>query len=111
MQPLVPASDATPTSTVEFPGVALRGESVLKTPPLSVTQPKRIPTVFAPFRAGTVFTLAGRQAPPGVTLNFSNMTLLLPNATYKGIYKSGLMNFFDIGKHSRFCFTNRYDLT
>ena len=108
VQPLVPAADASRAPTIEFPGVMLQGESALDT--LSASKPKRIPTVFAPFRAGTVFSLAGRQAPPGVTLAFSNMTLLLPNVTYEGIYQSGLMDFFDMGGGARFCFTNRYDL-
>lgn len=94
------------TPIIEFPGVALRGESVLDT--LSTKQPKRIPTVYSPFHAGWKFRVDSRESPPGVTLNFSNVTLLLANVTYEEIYESGFMDFFDLGRSARFCFTNRY---
>eukprot|EP00892_Ulva_mutabilis_P008873 jgi/Ulvmu1/6358/UM029_0066.1 len=102
--PLVPPSDTNSTPVIDFPGVALRGESVLDT--LSTKQPKRIPTVYSPFHAGWKFIVAGKEVPPGVTLNFSNMTLLLANVTYEGIYSSGFMDFFNLGRSARFCFTN-----
>nr|BAV58352.1 hypothetical protein [Ulva partita] len=101
---LVSPAQARKTPIIEFPGVALRGESVLDT--LSTKQPNRIPTVYSPFHAGWKFVVDSREAPPGVTLNFSNMTLLLANVTYDGIYESGFMEFFDLGRSARFCFTN-----
>eukprot|EP00892_Ulva_mutabilis_P007870 jgi/Ulvmu1/5455/UM226_0003.1 len=101
---LVPASAATPTLIVKFPGVSLRGESVLDT--LSAQQLRRIPTVFAPFRAGTIFQVDGQDTPPGVTLNFSNMTLFMPDVIYEDIYTSGLMEYFQFGRSARVCFTN-----
>ena len=105
VQDAVPATEAAAAPLVEFPGVVLQGESVLAT--LGMRQPRRIPSVFAPFRARTILRVAGREAPPGATLNFSNMTLLLPNVTYDGIYNSGFMDFFELGRSARFCFTNR----
>lgn len=63
--------------------------------------------MFAPFHAGAKFSLQGRDTPPGTTLAFSNVTPLLPNATYAGIFDSGLMEFFDLGRSARVCFTNR----
>lgn len=77
------------------------------TPSGNVAQPRRIPTVFSPFHAGTIFKLSRREVPPGVTLNFQNMTLLLPNVTYDGIFVSGFMEYFELGRSARFCFTNR----
>lgn len=107
LQPLMPPHQTKVTPMIGFPGVALRGESVLDT--LSTKQPKRIPTVYSPFHAGWTFRVAPRESPPGVTLNFSNMTLMLANVTYDGIYDSGFMEFFDLGRSGRFCFTNRFD--
>lgn len=108
MQPLVPPSHAQVTPIIDLPGVVLQGESLLDT--LSTEQPKRIPTVFAPFHAGWIFRTDSRDAPPGVTLQFSNMTLLLSNVTYEGIYESGLMEFFDLGTSAQVCFVNRFAL-
>lgn len=104
LQAPIAAVDAA-TAPVAFPGGTIRGESVLDT--LSVSQPLRIPTVFAPFHAGTVFSLEARDVPPGTSLTFSNMTLLLPNVTYESIYESGFTDFFDMAGSARVCFTNR----
>lgn len=57
MQPEVPASDAALAPLVKFPGLALRGQSVLES--LSDKQPKRIPTIFPPSTPGT--SSAGRS--------------------------------------------------
>lgn len=105
MQAPVPPGDAAEMQLVEFRGVAVQGESVLDT--LSVVQPRRIPTVFAPFHAGTKFSVQGRDTPPSTTLNFANMTLLLPNVTYEGIYEGGFLDFFDLRQSARISFTNR----
>ena len=108
VQDPVPASVASDSVMVEFPGIQLSGTS---TPELSADGPglpARIPTVFAPFYAGTRFVLGDRQAPPGVTLHFANVTLLLPNVTYTGVFDSGFMDFFEMGRFARMCFSNRY---
>lgn len=108
LQPAVPASEAVSAPVLELPGATISGKSVPDNQ--GANQSKRIPTVFAPFHAGVKFPIAGVQAPPGVTLSFSNVTLLLPNVTYEGIYQSGFLDFFELGQSARICFTNRYAL-
>ena len=92
---------------IQFPGRQLKGRSVIET--LSDEQPKRIPTVFAPFYSGYRFEMEGRETPPGTTLHLSNMTILVPNATYENLGTSGIMDYFEFGDSARFCITNRCD--
>lgn len=101
----MPAPQAAPTPLITFPGTTLIGESVLDT--LSTVRPRRIPTVFAPFHAGTKFRVEGRESPPRTTLTFSNMTLLMPDVAYTSSFQSGFMDYFDLGRSARICFMNR----
>ena len=107
VQDPVPASEATDVTTLDYPGVSIRARSVPELSADGSAQPRRIPTVFAPFHAGVKFALGARQAPPGVTLHISNVTLLLPNVTYSGVFESGFMDFFEMGRFARMCFTDR----
>jgi hypothetical protein len=72
-------------------------------------QPKRIPTIFAPFYSGFKFRLAGRESPPGTTLFFTNFTILVANGTYENLFTSGMMEYFDFGTAARLCVANRCD--
>jgi hypothetical protein len=77
LQRAIPARQAKPFPKIHFPGRQLTGHSVLD----SVTdmQPKRVPTIFAPFYSGYKFSLAGRESPPGTTLFLTNFTILVAN--------------------------------
>ena len=108
LQQMIPAAEASLAPEIQFPGRQLKGRSVLDT--LADRQPKRIPTIFAPFYSGFKFRLVERETPPGTTLHFSNMTLMLPNATYENLASSGMMEYFDFGQSARTCITNRYDI-
>ena len=107
VQQLVPAALATLAPVIQFPGRQLTGKSVIDS--LSDKQPKRIPTVFNPFYSGFKFRLVARESPPGTTLHFSNMTLMVQNATYDSLATSGVMDFFEFGDSARVCITNRCD--
>eukprot|EP00892_Ulva_mutabilis_P000789 jgi/Ulvmu1/10710/UM067_0036.1 len=98
----IPPSEATPTPLIPHPGVTIRGNSYTAGPGSERT----LPTVFAPFHAGTVFRLADNPTPQGTTLHFANMTLLMPNVTFAGVFDSGFLDFFDIGDTAIICFTN-----
>jgi hypothetical protein len=105
LQPAIPASQAKDLPPIFWPGREVKGRSVPASD--SGMQPKRIPTIFAPFHSGYKFSLAGRESPPGSVLLFSNMTLLMANATYSSFNTSGIMEYFDLGTNARFCFINR----
>ena len=107
----MPACDATVTAAVWHPGVRMVGQSLIMMEACADGGGlrKRIPTVLAPFHAGTKFTLSDHPSNPGVSLHFTNVTLLLPNTTFAGIFESGFMDFFEMGHSSRLCFTTRYD--
>lgn len=105
MQRTIPPSEATPTPLIPHPGITIHGTSYVAGPDSERT----LPTVFAPFHAGTVFRVEDPPTPQGTTLHFSNMTLLMPNVTFNGIYESGFLEFFDIGDTAIICFTNRCD--
>jgi hypothetical protein len=106
MQTAIPASQATILEIIKFPGKQISGESVLDT--LTEDQPKRIPTIFAPFYANTRFNLEPRETPPGTTLHLTNMTFMIANATYGSLSASGVMDYFEFGTSARACMTNRY---
>ena len=108
MQYPVPASEATVATTVSFRGVRLVGKSQLEASADGGGLRKRIPTVFSPFHGGTKFNISDHPSSPGVAIHFTNVTLLLPNSTFAGIFDSGLMDFFEMGRFARFCFTDRY---
>jgi hypothetical protein len=108
MQRAIPAWQAKEVPKIVFPGRQFTGHSVLD----SVTdeQPKRIPTIFAPFYSGFKFKLAGRDSPPGTTLFLNNLTFLVANGTYEDLFTSGMMDFFSFGTAARMCVSNRCDL-
>jgi hypothetical protein len=108
MQRAIPAWQAKEVPAIVFPGRHFTGHSVLD----SVTdeQPKRIPTIFAPFYSGFRFKLAGREVPPGTSLFLTNLTFLVANGTYENLFTSGMMDFFSFGTAARMCVLNRCDL-
>lgn len=96
---------------LEFPGLQISGISIQDEADLSVL---RVPTVYAPFRSGTVFDFGERppdidDSLPGVTLRFSNVTMMMENVTWQNFVngESGLEPFFRLRDNARFCLTNR----
>jgi hypothetical protein len=86
---------------------SFQGDRFLGPRTLAEGQPKRIPAIFAPFYANTLFQLAARQTPPGTTLHFANMALLVANATFESLESSGVMDYFKFGTASRVCISDR----
>jgi hypothetical protein len=107
LQQAVPASQAIELPEIAFPGLHISGHSVVDS--VSEEEPKRIPTVFAPFYSGCKFRLAERESPPGTTLFLTNLTLLVANGTYESLFTSGMMDFFSLGTAARICVANRCD--
>jgi hypothetical protein len=107
MQRAVPAWQAQEVPVIVFPGRQFTGHSVLGS--VANVQLKRVPTIFAPFYSGFKFRMAGRESPPGTAVLFTNITLLVANATYETLFTSGMMDFFALGTLARVCFSNRYD--
>jgi hypothetical protein len=103
-QRAIPAWQAKGLPEIGFPGRQYTGHSVLDS--VTEEQPKRIPTIFAPFYSGFKFKLAGRDSPPATTLFLTNLTFLVANATYQDIFASGMMDFFTLGTVSRLCVAN-----
>eukprot|EP00892_Ulva_mutabilis_P010488 jgi/Ulvmu1/7811/UM004_0040.1 len=99
----VPAADGQLADELQWPGANIRGSGIPGHAPHGAPA---FPTVWAPFRSGWVFQTAGHGAPPGTILHFANVTLVLPNATYAGVYDSGFLDFLRFGENSRVCFTN-----
>lgn len=90
---------------LKSPGPIAQGVSVVDT--LDERQPRRIPTVLSFFHTGTKFRIEGSTSPPGASLYFSNVTVLVANASFAYLHSSGIMDFFELGKIARFCFMNR----
>ena len=74
---------------VDFPGIEARGTTISGTM-------SRIPTVYNPFKAGIRAELVEQMDEETTVFNLSNMTFLVPNATYAGLGDSGLLNFFGL---------------
>lgn len=107
VQPEVPAEEAEEVQLVSFPGIEARGRSmgVGRGP-----RAQRIPTVYAPFSSGYKFRIDDSDGETAV-VNLSNMTLLVPNATYDGLGDSGLLAFFGLDggqPKDLVCVQNRY---
>lgn len=102
LQDLIPASAAN-TTLVNTPGAHFRGVSVAEG--FSNIVPLRIPSIYNPFTAGHRFVV--QQPNGGVSaLFFSNVTLVVPNATYATLSTSGLRSFLVNTQGTRFCFSN-----
>jgi hypothetical protein len=63
--------------------------------------------VLSFFHTGRKFRIADGGIPPGTALYFSNMTVLVANATFGSSHSSGIMAFFELEGIARFCFINR----
>ena len=92
MQPEVPAAEAQELTLVTFPGVEARGASMGGgVGPRS----RRVPSVYAPFHSGFKFRIDDSDSDTAI-VNLSNMTILIPNATYEGLGTSGFLDFFSL---------------
>eukprot|EP00892_Ulva_mutabilis_P003297 jgi/Ulvmu1/1339/UM011_0067.1 len=91
--PEVPAWQAVELTEVPFPGVEARGGS--RGGGIG-PRSRRIPTVYAPFHSGFRFRIDDDDGKTAI-VNLSNMTILVPNATYEGLGSSGLLDFFSLG--------------
>lgn len=100
LQAEVTAKDSRVTAVLQHPGANIKGKG-------ANLHGGAFPTVWAPFHSGWVFRTADSAAPPGTVLHFSNVTLVLSEATYTGTHGSGFMDFLDLGKNGHVCFTNR----
>jgi hypothetical protein len=106
MQEEIPANQARPTGQIRAAGpIIAQGHSVIDT--VDDRQRKRIPTVLSFFHTGRRFVIASSASPPGVSLYFSNMTVLVANSTFTNLHSSGIMVFFELGRIAQFCFLNR----
>lgn len=103
---MVPAADAVLATKVQFPGLEIFGSSV-DVRSTAIPRPLRIPTIFAPQYSGYKFEIQGVTEPPGATLHFSNMTIVMPDAKYSAMATSGFMEYFDLGERARVCVANR----
>ena len=107
MQPLVPPEESQRIGPVEHPGIQITGGSVRDANDSSLL---RVPTVYAPFRSGSVFDFGEHSGEgPGATLRLANVTFVMENVTWYDLVggRSGLRPFFNLQQDARFCLTNR----